>query len=188
MLTESNGLMVDVALTIVSILDSHQEAKAAMVRACVIPGGGGGRLKLEADQDGMNFQNRLWGRVMGVAVSLVAVLALPSVVPKANNCVNRNDNVSVRNEVKVGVKVKGDEVKVRDDSDVVKCGMKALGEVVDESLKMIRNRMMSDVGRFSGVEKEVRFEKRWREQRMEEFEVLAKRVKLIMENSSVVGK
>ncbi|GJR85895.1 hypothetical protein Tco_0209906 [Tanacetum coccineum] len=43
MLTESNGLMVDVALTIVSILDSHQEAKAAMVRACVIPGGGGGR-------------------------------------------------------------------------------------------------------------------------------------------------
>ncbi|GKE91212.1 hypothetical protein Tco_1572307, partial [Tanacetum coccineum] len=31
------------ALTIVSILDSHQEAKAAMVRACVIPGGGGGR-------------------------------------------------------------------------------------------------------------------------------------------------
>ncbi|GJV16515.1 pirin-like protein [Tanacetum coccineum] len=37
------------------------------------------------------------------------------------------------------------------------------GKVVDESLNVIRNRMMSDVGRLSGVEKELQFEKIWRE-------------------------
>ncbi|PWA65925.1 hypothetical protein CTI12_AA334210 [Artemisia annua] len=98
--------------------------------------------------------------------NLVAVLALPSFVQKADNCVNngaRNDNV-------------------------VKGGMKALSEVVDESLNVIRKRMKSDVGRLAGVEKEVQFEKRWRDQRMAEFEVLAKRLKLIMENSLVGGK
>ncbi|GJY35368.1 pirin-like protein [Tanacetum coccineum] len=38
-----------------------------------------------------------------------------------------------------------------------------MGKVVDESLNVIRNRMMSDVGRLSGVEKELQFEKMWRE-------------------------
>nr|GEV65133.1 probable transcription factor At5g28040 [Tanacetum cinerariifolium] len=114
----------------------------------------------------------------------MAILTLNTIASTQLMC---HQTQKLLTKVNYKVRVKGDEVKVRDDCDVVKCGMKALGEVVDESLKMIRNRMMSDVGRFSGVEKEVRFEKRWREQRMEEFEVLAKRVKLIMENSSVCG-
>ena len=42
--------------------------------------------------------------------------------------------------------------EVRDDSDVVKCGMKALSEVVDESLNVIRKRMVSDAVRLTGVE------------------------------------
>ena len=40
--------------------------------------------------------------------------------------------------------------EVRDDSDVVKCGMKAPSELVDESLNVIRR--FSDVGRLAGVD------------------------------------
>ncbi|KAI3747547.1 hypothetical protein L6452_10032 [Arctium lappa] len=101
----------------------------------------------------------------------------------------RNAQV-VRNEVRVK---SGNEVRVKNgngggdaSSGVVHFATKALADVLDQSLKEIR--MMIDLQGYAKLEKDLSFEKRWRDQRIAEFDALAKRLKLIMEHSSVVSK
>lgn len=124
--------------------------------------------------------------------SSLAVLALPSVVKKSSNGESSNgiNNVKVC-DVNVELERKDEsvpnEVRVESkSSEVVHFVTKTLVDVIDQSLKEIR--MMIDV-RGENLEKNVGFEKRWRDQYVEEFDVLAKRLKLIVErSSSVVSK
>ncbi|XP_071707639.1 uncharacterized protein [Rutidosis leptorrhynchoides] len=136
-----------------------------------------------------------------------AVLALPSVVKKPNTAdnsasnsnkyssINNNNfksnninNVSGVDKVELERNV-GSKVRVGDfRSEIVRFASKALVDVVDQSLKEIK--MMIDVKQCFDLEKELGFEKRWRDQYVEEFDVLTKRLKLIVEHkhSSVVSK
>ncbi|KAM0021913.1 putative transcription factor GeBP family [Helianthus debilis subsp. tardiflorus] len=156
--------------------------------------------------------NELKAGVSGVGIGVevpetMAVLALPSVVRKTDkpdNCsekYNKGDGVGGskdgvgKGELEGDVKVVGKEVRVEnvkkglgDDlrSGIVRFASTTLVEVIDRSLKEMR--MMIDVRRVADLEKEMSFEKRWRDQRVAEFDVLAKRLKLIVEGSSMVGK
>ncbi|XP_024962789.1 probable transcription factor At5g28040 [Cynara cardunculus var. scolymus] len=98
----------------------------------------------------------------------------------------RNPQV-VRNEVRVK---SGNEARVKSGGDtssgVVHFATKTLADVLDQSLKEIR--MMIDLQGHSKLEKDMSFEKRWRDQHIAEFDAFAKRLKLIVEHSSVVSK
>ncbi|KAI3798660.1 hypothetical protein L1987_33938 [Smallanthus sonchifolius] len=137
--------------------------------------------------------------------SSTAVLALPSVVKKTNNSDNDNKINKLEGSFKDNLNGNdGRDVKVDNDNDndvnaesvpnvgddlssgIVHFASKTLADVLDRSLKEIR--VMIDVRRCSNLEKEIGFEKRWRDQRDAEFDVLAKRLKLILEHSSMGGK
>ncbi|KAD7479043.1 hypothetical protein E3N88_02179 [Mikania micrantha] len=143
--------------------------------------------------------------------SSTAVLALPSVIKKTNNRDNGNRinmfdsaggggfkdefNVNDAGDVKVNdganVKLVSSEVREKNLGDdlssaIVHFATNTLADVVDRSLKEMK--MVIDRQRYMNLEKDVSFEKRWRDQHVAEFDVLAKRLKLILEHSSMVGK
>lgn len=147
--------------------------------------------------------------------SSMAVLALPSVIKDTNNRDNRNksNNVGgdgfkggfsdfdhgyvkklsdVNVESERNIEEVREEVRVKsgggDDSSsrVLHFANKTLADVLHQSLKDIR--MIIDLQRSSNLEKEVSFEKRWRDQHIAEFDVLTKRLKLIVEHSTLVSK
>lgn len=123
-----------------------------------------------------------------------AVLALPSVVKKGLNCENgeKVNNFGGNDGGDVDVGLGGDEVKVKKNvgeelsGGIVRFVRTTLADVVERSLKEMR--MVIDVERCLKLEKEISFEKRWKDQRVAEFDVLAKRLKLILEDSSMVSK
>ncbi|KAI3794460.1 hypothetical protein L1987_37092 [Smallanthus sonchifolius] len=139
--------------------------------------------------------------------SSTAVLALPSVVKKTNNSDNDNKINKLEGSFKDNLNGNyGRYVKVDNNNDndndvnvesvpnvgdglssgIVHFASKTLAGVLDRSLKEIR--VMIDVRRCSNLDKEIGFEKRWRDQHVAEFDVLAKRLKLILEHSSMSGK
>ncbi|CAH1436960.1 unnamed protein product [Lactuca virosa] len=138
--------------------------------------------------------------------SSMAVLALPSVIKETNNRSNRNKfnnlaagaataggfNGDVKlNDVNVELERNAEmarkEVRVKSGGDdVMHFANKTLADVLDQSLKEIKT--MIDLQRDSNLEKEISFEKRWRDQHIAEFDVLAKRLKLIVEHSSLGTK
>ncbi|KAK1410641.1 hypothetical protein QVD17_37178 [Tagetes erecta] len=138
--------------------------------------------------------------------SSTAVLALPSVVQKPYSCDNGekinkfggNDfdgsggyGGDVKVNCDVNVELGRNEVRVKNGGDelsngIVRFASTTLADVLDRSLKEMR--MMIDVQRCLKLEKEISFEKRWRDQHVAEFDVLAKRLKLILEDSSMVSK
>ncbi|KAI3723023.1 hypothetical protein L2E82_34308 [Cichorium intybus] len=147
--------------------------------------------------------------------STMAVLALPSVIKDTNNRDNRNksNNIGgdgfkggfsdfdhgyvkklsdVNVESERNIEEVREEVRVKsgggDDSSsgVLHFANKTLADVLHQSLKDIR--MIIDLKRSSNLEKEVGFEKRWRDQHIAEFDVLTKRLKLIVEHSTLVSK
>ncbi|KVI08627.1 Protein of unknown function DUF573 [Cynara cardunculus var. scolymus] len=110
----------------------------------------------------------------------------PSALSDMNAEMERNPQV-VRNEVRVK---SGNEARVKSGGDtssgVVHFATKTLADVLDQSLKEIR--MMIDLQGHSKLEKDMSFEKRWRDQHIAEFDAFAKRLKLIVEHSSVAVK
>lgn len=162
-----------------------------------------------------NYNSNLIGVKVSYSQTLpsssMAVLALPSVIKKTNTRDNGNKSNNhggsdikgnfngdmklsnanaelernaqvVRNEVRV----KSDAIAGDTSSGIVHFATKTLADVVDQSLKEIR--MMIDLEGYSKLEKDMSFEKRWRDQHIAEFDALAKRLKLIVEHSSVVSK
>ncbi|KAK9062169.1 hypothetical protein SSX86_019355 [Deinandra increscens subsp. villosa] len=132
--------------------------------------------------------------------SSTAVLALPSVVQKSSNRDNGDktskpgggsrDDFNVNDDaIDVNVELVRNKFSVKrsigDDlsSGIVNFATTTLAEVLDQSMKEMR--VMIDLQRYSNLEKEISFEKRWREQHVAEFDVLAKRLKLIVERSSM---
>ncbi|XP_076925928.1 uncharacterized protein LOC143588920 [Bidens hawaiensis] len=125
--------------------------------------------------------------------SLTAVLALPSVVKKPGGKMSKvGGGLKCGDELGGEVKLVEKEVRVNKDdggdlrSGIVRFVTAAVADVVDRSLKEMR--MLIDVERVKSLEREMSFERRWRDQRAAEFDMFAKRLKLIAERSSMVGK
>ncbi|XP_076911467.1 uncharacterized protein LOC143569439 [Bidens hawaiensis] len=137
------------------------------------------------DQALFDLSKQLWDPFSLPSAS-TAVLALPSAVTKPGGKMNKVGGGFKRvDEVKLvekEVKVKKDDLR----SGIVRFVTAAAADVVDRSLKEMM--MVIDVGRVKSLEREMSFERRWRDQRAAEFDVLAKRLKLIVERSSVAGK